>query len=190
LTSKTYCPREDTLLLLDEALKIQVKRVLEIGVGSGLVTLSLARANRQVVGTEIDEVAIRSAQNLIKESGFHNRVDLVLCRTAEAFRQDTFDAVIFNPPYLPTDEVVDRTVNGGKDGIQVSEIWFQAAAEVAKDNGRIIFLTSSLSNYLVLLRKIGALGFRTQIIRHQHLFFEDLMLIEAVYDGSDKLVSL
>ena len=178
--SNKYHPREDTLLLTDEALKLRVRRVLEIGVGSGLVTLTLAKLNDYVVGIEIDSSTIKEVLNSVRENGYGGKVDLLICDGASAFRSGIFDAVLFNPPYLPTDIGVDKTVDGGEDGIQVSERWFQDAARVVKDTGQIIFVTSSLSDYQRLLSKVESMGFHSHVVKNQHFFFEDLMVVKAV----------
>ena len=177
--SELYLPSEDSVLLADEASKLRAKAVLEIGVGSGFITSVIAKSSRYVVGTELSKTAIRKAKLYIKEKGAYTRVDLVLCNGASAFRPHTFDAVVFNPPYLPKDRFVDRTIDGGKDGIEISKAWVEDAVKLLKKDGVLIFVTSTLSKYHRLVKKLTSLGFELTIARRLHLFFEELMVIRA-----------
>jgi len=49
-----------------------------------------------------------------------------------------------------------------------------------KEDGRFIFVTSSLSNYQKLLDYFQKLGMKTTIIAKKKLFFEELILVEVL----------
>ena len=53
-----YVPAEDTFLLMECVQKYSGRWALEIGVGSGAVTQSLARNFENVVGTDIDPASL------------------------------------------------------------------------------------------------------------------------------------
>ncbi len=46
-------------------------------------------------------------------------------------------------------------------------------------NGKILFITSSLSNYQKLLEKSRELRLYVNIVARKKLFFEELILVEA-----------
>ena len=44
----------------------------------------------------------------------------------------------------------------------------------------MIYLTSSIANHQKLLEETGSLGFYTKIMATKKMFFEELILVEAV----------
>jgi release factor glutamine methyltransferase len=173
-----YSPAEDTFLLIDAVQGYVGTRVLEIGVGSGAVISELVTRFSSVVGVDVDPDAVRAAKGRVAS---RSRVDFVIGDSAKSFREDVFDLVVFNPPYLPSgDEAgADRVVDGGRGGVEVSKMWFQEASRCLRTDGRIIFLVSSLSDVEDLLRYVERLGFKTQILKQVRFFFEDLSAVEA-----------
>lgn len=83
-------------------------------------------------------------------------------------------------PYLPSDEVLDRTIDGGKEGIEVPFEIIRTVLDRLDKNGRFLFLTSSLANFQKLLNQTKKLGFEIKIIAKKKLFFEELILIKAI----------
>lgn len=78
------------------------KRVLEIGVGTGIISLMLAQRNSQAhfVGLDIDENAARLANQNFSESIFSQRMH-VLCEDFNRFSaEEKFDFIVSNPPYF------------------------------------------------------------------------------------------
>lgn len=80
------------------------KRVLDIGVGTGLVSLMMAQRFPQadVVGIDIDAEACCQAEENIKESPFAERVQVVNV-SLQAFEErqwGTYDAIVSNPPFF------------------------------------------------------------------------------------------
>ncbi|MEM3624539.1 MAG: hypothetical protein QXL52_04485, partial [Nitrososphaerales archaeon] len=68
----SYEPAEDTFLLADVIRRYSNKIALEIGVGSGYVTAEICKRNPFVVGTEINEKALKEAQIRLKSLNFDN----------------------------------------------------------------------------------------------------------------------
>jgi release factor glutamine methyltransferase len=99
------CPRPETELLVDVALeKIRAfdkASVLELGVGSGAVSIALALNHR---GVEIDAIdissnAIEVAQKNVDKSGLSGRVQL-RCSHWYDNVSDEYDLIVSNPPYI------------------------------------------------------------------------------------------
>ena len=76
--------------------------------------------------------------------------NLVCCSGSDALKIK-FDFIVCNLPYLTTDA----------------------------ENGKFIFVTSSLSNYQKLINYAQKLGLKTRIIAKKKLFFEELILVET-----------
>lgn len=79
------------------------QKVLDVGCGSGLLSLMLAQRapNADVTGVEIDDAAAADARLNVEHSPFALRVRIV-CRDAVLFSRDTnekYDCIVSNPPY-------------------------------------------------------------------------------------------
>ncbi len=83
-------------------------------------------------------------------------------------------------PYLPSEKISDQTVDGGKDGLEVPLKIIVSAKKCIKKGGKFLFLTSSLANYQELIKKTKLLGFNVRILAKKKLFFEELILVEAI----------
>ena len=114
-----YEPSEDTFLLLDAlfadraALRAS-KTIVEIGPGSGVVATYLAKLTRNnVLAVDINEAACALTMRAAEANGA--RVDVVRGDLCGALRSYSVDALVFNPPYVPTE---DEEVGG--NGIEAS----------------------------------------------------------------------
>jgi ubiquinone/menaquinone biosynthesis C-methylase UbiE len=70
-------------------------RILDIGCGSGVPTIELARLSRgQVVGLDIDSAQLDSLQEKIKKAGLTDRVTILKCSMFEMpFPEKSFDVI-------------------------------------------------------------------------------------------------
>ena len=114
-----YEPSEDTFLLLDalfaDRAALRTSRVIvEIGPGSGVVSTYLAKlTSNKVLAVDVNAAAC----DLTKRTAEANeqRVDVMRGDLCGALRSRSVDALVFNPPYVPT---ADEEVGGG--GIEAS----------------------------------------------------------------------
>ena len=106
VTPDVLCPRLDTEVLVEEALK-RIKpgsRILDMCTGSGCIILSLLHYAKECTGTAVDlsekalAVARKNAKNLEKECTFIH---------SDLFEniQGKYDVIISNPPYIATKEI-------------------------------------------------------------------------------------
>lgn len=75
------------------------KTVLELGAGSGFISIGLAKMGAKVTSSDINPEAITT----IRESAQANKVVLT-CMESDLFDQipkQTFDFILINPPYYP-----------------------------------------------------------------------------------------
>ena len=106
VTPDVLCPRLDTEVLIEEALK-RIKpgsSILDMCTGSGCIILSLLHYAKDCTGTAVDlsekalDVAKRNAQKLEKECTF---IHSDLFENIEG----RFDVIVSNPPYIATKEI-------------------------------------------------------------------------------------
>jgi release factor glutamine methyltransferase len=103
----------------------------------------------------------------------------ICCRSADPLAIK-FDLVICNLPYLPSEEIIDPSVDGLDQGVLVPLQIIKSAKNIIKKGGKMLFITSSLANYKKLLEEAESLGFYAKIIATKKMFFEELILVQAV----------
>ena len=109
---RVLIPRPETEILVERCLKlladVERPRVLDIGVGSGAIALSIAdeRADAEVVATESSPGALEVAQVNKRRLGLDGRVELRLGDLL-ADVDGPFDLVVSNPPYVAPEELAD-----------------------------------------------------------------------------------
>jgi len=167
----TYLPSDDTALLIRALSGLAAAgSCLEIGFGSGAVLQSLMTRFSLAVGTDIGTLdQARSAKG---------SAEVVLADRASCFRGDTFDLVAFNPPYLPSGVIRDRTVDGGRGGIEVPIRFLDDALRVLKADGRIVALLSSHSDLSGFASRCVSLGLSVREVATAALFYESLVVYE------------
>lgn len=125
-------PRLDTEILVEKALELiktnAVKKVLEIGTGSGIIGIHLSlNSDVEVVATDISDKVLEIARENAKRLNVDfNRYELLKSDIYENIGE-SFDLIISNPPYIKTEELKDLTkdvlaepslaLDGGVDGL-------------------------------------------------------------------------
>jgi len=92
-----------TQLLLQflETIHVSGKKVLELGAGSGLISLHLAQREATVFASDISPSAIKN----IRENALNNKlqVNVIQSDIFDNMTLQKFDLIIVNPPYYPYD---------------------------------------------------------------------------------------
>ena len=176
---QVYEPSEDTFLLAEAALSeiVNSERVLEVGCGSGLIS-AIIRSNTGawVVGIDINPFAVKCS----KENG----VETIRCDLLGPIK-GKFDIILFNPPYLPTNED-ERTegwlnvaLDGGNDGREIINRFIKEANDCLEDKGKILLLVSSLSGIEDIKSSIQSLGYSVREKVTERFDFEQLVVLIA-----------
>ncbi len=179
--TKVYQPAEDSHLLAEVAADDMTADdvVLEVGTGSGYVSEYVAEeTGARVVGADVNPHACERA----RERGIESvRADLV-----SPFRDGVLDAVLFNPPYLPTDpdderdDWMERALSGGESGREVIDPFLDAVGRVLAPNGRVYLLVSSLSGVEEVVSRASENGFSAVALRDESFPFETLTILKLV----------
>lgn len=165
-----YLPSEDTATLARVLRSYRGDACLEIGFGSGAVLGSLVPRFGLAVGTDILSVAQARAAK--------GDAEVLIADRATCFRDETFDLVAFNPPYLPSDDIGDRAVDGGKGGIEVPLQFLNESLRVVKRDGVIVVLLSDEGDIDGFRRSCERLGLAVSEKARTNLFFENLLVFE------------
>jgi len=169
--TECYPPAEDTIFFANHIQNEKGKYALDIGTGTGYLAKVLSPNFELVAATDINQNALRKAHLLIE--------NCICCDSADALSVK-FDLVICNMPYLPSDKITDVAVDGLDGGLLIPLKIIKSAKNVTKKGRKLLFLTSSLANYKELLRQTELMGFETRIIARKKLFFEELILVQAI----------
>jgi len=171
-----YSPSDDTFLMLDALARIPMegKQVLDIGTGSGILSLFCAARGALVTATDVNELGLQTAQKAARALGLSIR----------AIRSDLFsnvrgqfDVIIFNPPYLPSSTVEDRAVDGGTFGTALSKRFLRKLADHLEGDGTALLLVSSLNDSASLFSSISE--FQYEVTAKRSLFFEELQVLSV-----------
>ena len=77
-------------------------RILDIGSGTGLISLMMAQRfpEAEVVGIDMDVDACGQARENVMASPFRDRVEIECCRLQDFGAAGVFDAIVSNPPFF------------------------------------------------------------------------------------------
>jgi len=102
-------PRPETEILVENAetiLKsIEKPKVLEIGVGSGIISVMLAILVKdiEIVAVDINEKALKLAKSNAIKHGVEEKITFIKSNLFTSIPEMHFDMVISNPPYIADD---------------------------------------------------------------------------------------
>lgn len=181
-----YEPAEDSFLFAENLVAHDNDSVIDVGTGCGILgVVAAARANR-VLAVDINSKAVGCA----KENAKLNRVDhKMLFMVGDLFAsirvRKQFDLILFNAPYLPSEEFegdswLVRAWAGGSSGRRLIDRFIQAAPKYLRPDGRILLMQSTLSDVEETLHSFEEASLRADVIARQVLpFFEAIVLIKA-----------
>ena len=157
-------PRPDSEHLVEQALRFikkdQSKRILDIGVGSGCLSISILneRLNCKCDGIDISKNALKLAKT---NANLHQLLDRIKFykRDVDNFYNDKYDLIISNPPYIKKHKIKYLgTINyepkialdGGLDGLEVIRKVISKSKYLLKINGKLILEIGYDQKYKVI----------------------------------------
>ena len=168
-----YEPSDDTFLVLDN-----VKcgnRTLEIGTGSGIISVYCAQKGSEVTSADISVKALECAEG----NAVLNGVSISLKRSF-LFSEISgiYDTIIFNPPYLPTEDNIEGSEqwDGGPDGFRVTRPFLEEADRFLAQDGSIFLILSDLTDIESLISEFRKYTF--QEVASVSFDFERIILYE------------
>ncbi|AGI86345.1 methyltransferase related protein [Candidatus Methanomethylophilus alvi Mx1201] len=170
-----YPPSEDSIFLT-ESLDIRIgEKVLEIGTGSGIVSIQCALNGADVVCGDINPRAVA----LARRNAAANGVDIDV-RETDVYSniEGRFDTIVFNLPYLPVEDEGElaKAWSGGPDGLGPLPRLLEGAPEHLLPDGRVVVVVSSLMDRAGLDKTLE--GYEVKVLGELPLFFERLQVLE------------
>jgi len=135
---------------------LTTKRFLELGAGTGLISMIAARKNAVVTASDISRLAI----NNINENAKLNRLPIrpKLSNLFDDFAGEQFDVIVVAPPYYPGNPVTERDYAWycGEDFEYFHDLFAQLDQHVAV--GGIVRMILSEDCDIVRIREIARLN--------------------------------
>ncbi len=146
-------PRADTETLVRVALDLcpDAQNMLDIGVGSGAILLSLLSEIKTArgVGVDISARALQVASANAKTFGLDDRCEFLLSDYLNNVK-GKFDLIIANPPYINADEMQklapeielyepEQALFGGVDGLDAYRKIIDGVKNIARPNAVLVF---------------------------------------------------
>lgn len=141
-------PRDDTEILVEEVIKLNRKRILDMCTGSGCIAISLAKyiKDAEVDAADISEKALTIAEVNAKKNG----VDVKFIKS-NLFENitDRYDVIASNPPYIRTEDLKSlqeevknepiKALDGGVTGLYFYKNIISNAQKYLNEDGVLAF---------------------------------------------------
>lgn len=186
-----YEPAEDSFLLAKVAASLR-GRILEIGCGSGICSIAAGKANAKniVIGVDINAAAISCAKENAMKNNAKNCAFFVSNLFSNVKKGEKFDAVLFNPPYLPTaaheklqNPQENAAYDGGKSGMKIIARFLRDASVFLAEKGEIFIVATSLGDVDAKISKVaGKMGFSAKEISCEKFFFEKICVLKLSWN--------
>tara|TARA_B100001939_G_scaffold317983_1_gene305056 strand:+ start:442 stop:1281 length:840 start_codon:yes stop_codon:yes gene_type:complete len=145
-------PRPDSEHLVEQSLKLikkfQAKKILDVGVGSGCLSISILkeRPNCKFDAIDISKNALKLARI---NANLHHLADRIKFykRDVDNFYNGKYDLIISNPPYIKKHKVKyfgtisyepKIALDGGLDGLEIIKKIISKSKFLLKTNGKLI----------------------------------------------------
>ena len=153
VNNNVLIPRPDTEILIEQALKLVKNKnrlqILDIGIGSGCILMSILKEKKNFIGTGID-ISNKSLQ-ISKVNGqklrINNRLRLFKSNI-DNFSTGKYDLIVSNPPYIKKSNLKclekdigfepKQALDGGLDGLSEIRKVINKSSELIKRSGHFI----------------------------------------------------
>ena len=150
-------PRPDTEILVEEVIELAKDKgkvnILDIGTGSGAITVSLAKylENAKVTSVDISDIALEIGKRNAMKNNVVDRIDFIKSDLFSALDKNVkFDIIVSNPPYIKREviETLDKQVKdfepynaleGGIDGLDFYRAITTQAKDFLKEGGILAY---------------------------------------------------
>ena len=153
VTKDVLIPRPDTEIIVEQVIKLTKKKsrikILDIGIGSGCILLSILKEKKGFYGTGVDicKKTLDICKANVKELDLIDRVKLFKS-DIDNFNYGKYDLIVSNPPYIKKSNLKclekdisfepKQALDGGLDGLLEIRKVINKSSELIKRNGHFI----------------------------------------------------
>lgn len=175
---QVYEPEEDSFLLENEILNenLKNKKCLDLGTGSGIQASAMYKAgSREIVCADINYKALLKSQK--RNSEIKQCLRFIESDLFSSLKDEKFDFIAFNPPYVPSEEIKWKDLDGGKKGREIIDKFLTQLLGHLSSTGVCLLLISSLNNEKEIIDFIKSQNLFVNIVSSKKLFFETLFVL-------------
>lgn len=197
--NSVYEPAEDTFLLLDaleqdlDVLKrLKPLICLEVGCGSGTVITAVRKslgAESLYFVTDVNAKAGECCLKCCQTNGIlDSSVQVVLTDLLASFEsrlEGQIDLLIFNPPYVPTEdaEVLDSALvkswAGGEDGMQVTKRFLKKLPKLLSSQGVFYLVLLQANKVPKVMSELREFGIESRVVLERRCGTEYLFILSG-----------
>jgi release factor glutamine methyltransferase len=155
--------------------------VLDLGTGSGVCAIFAARHARRVVAVDINPAAVRCA---VINAGLNHLEHRIEVRHGDLFgpvRDERFDLIIFNPPFLRGTPRNDR--DRAWRSLDVAERFAAQLADHLKPGGSALVVLSTFGNARNFLDEVHQHGLAISVLAERRFVNEGLAVFRLEPPG-------
>lgn len=110
VTEDVLIPRPETELLVELALEkisdVKNPKILDLGTGSGAISLALAseRNDAKIIATDFSEKALKIATENARNLKLDHQIEFKQSDWFSAINENDFDLIVSNPPYIAKED--------------------------------------------------------------------------------------
>lgn len=182
---EVYSPSEDSFLLVEciKKEKLFGKTCLDMGCGSGVESEAMLLSGaKSVLAVDINPCAVKATKEKIKTLFPGQTLNSFKTKKSNLFSniKEKFDFIVFNPPYIPSDEIKWIDLDGGLKGREVIDVFVSKVGVHLRKNGIFLLLISSLNNKKEVCSLLKKNDFLVRVVGRKKLFFEELLVLRCV----------
>jgi release factor glutamine methyltransferase len=162
-------------------LQLAGRKVLDVGCGSGILSLAAARSGGTVTAIDVNPSAVLATRENASQNGLLGAIHAVESDLFESLDDSAtrFDLVLSNPPFYEggAQTMTERAFRGGS-GLEFMSKFARQSPSFLAPGGSILLVLSSDADIRACLRPFEENGFRYRIVKLRKLLFETLSIIE------------
>ena len=152
-------PRPDTETLVEEIIQLCKNKneeinIVDIGTGSGAITVSLAKyiENSKITSLDISDIPLEVGKINAVNNGVDNRIEFLKSDVFTAIKntEKKFDIIVSNPPYIPKKDIETlhtqvkdyepyNALEGGEDGLDFYRQITEESVQYLKQGGILAY---------------------------------------------------
>ena len=152
-------PRPDTETLVEEIIQLCKNKneeinIVDIGTGSGAITVSLAKyiKNSKITSLDISDIPLEVGKINAVNNGVDNRIEFLKSDVFTAIKntEKKFDIIVSNPPYIPKKDIETlhtqvkdyepyNALEGGEDGLDFYRQITEESVQYLKQGGILAY---------------------------------------------------
>lgn len=185
ITSDVLIPRPETENLVDLILKSGIKpsSIIEVGTGSGAISIALSKNLPKELNTKFLSIDISGkALKIAKENAKLNNVNNITFKEVgikDLKNNELFDLIVSNPPYINTKQIryLGKSVkhhephialDGGKDGLDIVRDILNFSKTHLSENGVIYLEINSKRQYESIKREFKSTFKTIKLLKDQY----------------------